>query len=327
MKSAILTLSCVLAYGMQVLNAQQIPIAGKVTDSSGTPLAGVTITVKGTNLAATCNQNGLFTINANQNATLIISSVGYQSQELAVAGRKTINIMLSTNDQEIDEVVVTALGIERSERSLGYAAQKVSAENLTANKQSNVVNALQGKVAGVTISSTGGAPGQGANIQIRGINSADPNRDNSPLFVIDGVLMDNSTSTTGNRATERGISNRAIDINPDDIESINILKGGAATALYGLRGSNGVVVITTKSGKAGQLKINYSGLAGFEMLTSSQNFRMSTPKGGNMCTIRNHFGQPSVLPSKKQKKLTLHIQTNSPTILKLPSTPVISSKI
>ena len=264
MKSAILTLSCVLAYGMQVLNAQQIPIAGKVTDSSGTPLAGVTITVKGTNLAATSNQNGLFTINANQNATLIISSVGYQSQELDVAGRKTINIMLSTNDQEIDEVVVTALGIERSERSLGYAAQKVSAENLTANKQSNVVNALQGKVAGVTISSTGGAPGQGANIQIRGINSADPNRDNSPLFVIDGVLMDNSTSTTGNRATERGISNRAADINPDDIESINILKGGAATALYGLRGANGVVVITTKSGKAGDIRINYSGLAGFE---------------------------------------------------------------
>ncbi|ERJ58033.1 SusC/RagA family TonB-linked outer membrane protein [Sphingobacterium paucimobilis] len=122
----------------------------------------------------------------------------------------------------------------------------------------------KGKLAGVTISSTGGAPGQGANIQIRGINSIDPDRENTPLFVIDGILMDNSTSTSGNRAKERGISNRAVDINPDDIETMNILKGGAATALYGLRGANGVVIITTKSGKEGKLKINYSGLAGFD---------------------------------------------------------------
>lgn len=264
MRKDLFSFSCAIVCSLQVLNAQQIPIAGKVTNVNGAPLSGVTISIKGTNVAVTSNQNGLFTLNANQNAILVISSIGYQSQEIAVDGRKTINVTLTSSDQEIDEVVVTALGIQRTERSLGYAAQKVSAETLTANKQNNVVNALQGKVAGVTISSTGGAPGQGANIQIRGINSADPNRDNNPLFVIDGVLMDNSTSTTGNRATERGISNRAVDINPDDIESINILKGGAATALYGLRGSNGVVVITTKSGKAGQLRINYSGLAGFE---------------------------------------------------------------
>lgn len=127
-----------------------------------------------------------------------------------------------------------------------------------------MVNALQCKVAGVTISSTGGAPGQGARIQIRGINSLDPARDNQPLFVIDGVLMDNSTSTQGEGADGRGMSNRAVDVNPDDIETINILRGGAATALYGLRGANGVVVITTKSGKAGSLKVDYQGTAGFE---------------------------------------------------------------
>lgn len=135
-------------------------------DANGSPLSGVTISVKDTNVAVTSNQNGLFTLNAPQNAVLVISSIGYQRQEIAVEGRKTINITLSSSDQEIDEVVVTALGIQRSERSLGYAAQKVKAETLTANKQNNVVNALQGKVAGVTISSTGGAPGQGANIQI-----------------------------------------------------------------------------------------------------------------------------------------------------------------
>lgn len=264
MKKALLTSLCVMACGIQAVNAQQIPIAGKITDQNSAPIAGVTISVKGTNVAAITNANGLFTLNADQNATLVISSVGYLSQEINISSRKTINVSLASSDQALDEVVVTALGIQRNERSLGYATQKVSGDVLTANKQANVVNALQGKVAGVTISSTGGAPGQGAKIQIRGINSADPSRDNSPLFVIDGVLMDNSTSSDGFLASERGVSNRAVDINPDDIESMNILKGGAATALYGLRGANGVVIITTKSGKSGDLKINYSGLAGFE---------------------------------------------------------------
>ena len=165
---------------------------------------------------------------------------------------------------EIEEVVVTALGIQRNPRSLGYAAQGISSKTLNSNKQPNMLNAMQGKVSGVTISSTGGAPGQGANIQIRGINSIDPTRDNQPLFVIDGILMDNSTSTQGDGASLRGMSNRSVDINPDDIETMNILKGGAATALYGLRGANGVVIITTKSGKAGTLKIDYQGTAGFE---------------------------------------------------------------
>src|SRR5690606_30242738 len=132
------------------------------------------------------------------------------------------------------------------------------------NKQPNLVNALQGKAAGVQIRSTGGAPGQGAKILIRGINSLDPSRDNSPLFVIDGVIMDNSTSTQGSSAAGRGMSNRSVDINPDDIESMNILRGGAATALYGLRGSNGVVVITTKQGKSGTIRINYQGSAGID---------------------------------------------------------------
>ncbi|WP_432709155.1 SusC/RagA family TonB-linked outer membrane protein, partial [Pedobacter sp.] len=152
----------------------------------------------------------------------------------------------------------------REKRSLGYSTQVVQAEELNENKQNNVVNALQGKVAGVTISSTGGAPGQGASIQIRGINSLDPNRSNEPLFVIDGVIIDNSTSLVGDQADLRGMSNRSADINPQDIETINVLKGGAATALYGLRGSNGVVVITTKSGQAGVLRINVSSTTGID---------------------------------------------------------------
>src|SRR5690606_38890224 len=133
------------------------------------------------------------------------------------------------------------------------AVQEVSGADLVTAKQSNVVNALQGKVAGVQISAGGGAPGQGANILIRGLNSLDPSRNAQPLFIIDGVPMDNSTYTTGDVSQYRGMSNRAADINPDDIESISILRGGAATALYGLRAATGAVVITTKSGKAGRL--------------------------------------------------------------------------
>lgn len=173
MKKILLTISCAMACSLQVLNAQQIPIAGKITDSNGNPIAGVTVNVKGTTISATTNANGLFSINANQNAVLIISSVGFKTQEVPIGGRKSLAVVMESSEEAIEEVVVTALGIQRSERSLGYAAQKVSAETLTANKQNNVVNALQGKVAGVTITSTGGAPGQGASIQIRGINSID----------------------------------------------------------------------------------------------------------------------------------------------------------
>ncbi len=265
MKNKLLTTLAVLACSYpQITRAQQVALSGKVVDSNGAPLSAVTLKVKNSTTTTRTNEKGLFTFNVPHHSVILISAIGYVTQEVSIADRNTLMITLQTDNAHIDEVVVTALGIKRNERSLGYAAQKVSAEDLTVNKQSNVVNALQGKVAGVTISSTGGAPGQGANIQIRGINSIDPTRDNQPLFVIDGILIDNSTSTSGNRATERGISNRAVDINPDDIETMNILKGGAATALYGLRGANGVVVITTKSGKEGKLKINYSGLAGFD---------------------------------------------------------------
>lgn len=263
-RKAITLLSIVACSSFQLVKGQQITVSGKITDTKGQALSGVTISnLQNTNSTQT-SSTGLFSINVPSNSTLVVSLMGYKKQEIPLNGRNTLQITLDDDEKALDEVVVTALGIKRNERSLGYAAQRVDASTLTANKQTNVVNALQGKVAGVTISSTGGAPGQGANIQIRGINSADPSRDNSPLFVIDGVLMDNSTSLTGNRASERGISNRAVDINPDDIESMNILKGGAATALYGLRGANGVVVITTKAGKAGKLRINYAGVAGFE---------------------------------------------------------------
>jgi TonB-linked SusC/RagA family outer membrane protein len=158
----------------------------------------------------------------------------------------------------MSEVVVTALGIRREKRALGYSAQEISGDALSQTKQTNIVNALRGQVAGVQINSGGGAPGQGSRIIIRGIKSLDPNKDNQPLFVIDGVVMDNGTTTVSTAGSLRGLSNRAADVNPDDVESISVLRGGAATALYGQAGSNGVVVITTKTAKAGKMRIGFS---------------------------------------------------------------------
>lgn len=250
---------------VSIVHAQQKEIHGRVTDNNnGEALVGVSVMVKGTSSGTSTDAQGNFSLEIDKGKTLVFTYLGYESQEIVVGDQTSLSIKMTADQGELGEVVVTAMGISREKRSLGYASQEVNNESLTVNQQPNVVNALQGKVAGVTINSTGGAPGQGANIQIRGVNSIDPGRDNSPLFVIDGVLMDNSTSDFGAGSAQRGMGNRASDINPANIETINILKGGAATALYGLRGANGVVVITTKRGKAGSIQIDYNSSAGVE---------------------------------------------------------------
>ena len=246
--------------------AQESIVTGRVTGAAdGIPLPGVSVIVKETTTGATTDADGQYQVRVpGNNAVLVFRFLGYESKEVRVGNQSVINVSLATDSKQLSEVVVTALGISREKKALGYAAQAVNAEEITQHRQPNVLNALQGKVAGAVISSTGGAPGQGTSIQIRGINSIDPTRPNQPLFVIDGILMDNSTSTFGQGAELRGMSNRLADLNPDDIESINVLKGGAATALYGLRGANGVVVITTKKGAKGALRVNLTSTAGIE---------------------------------------------------------------
>lgn len=247
-------------------SAQGTLVSGNVTGAEeGMALPGVSVIVKGTTTGTSTDASGNYQIRVpDNNAVLVFRFLGYQPREVTVGSQSVINVSLGTDSEQLGEVVVTAMGISREKKSLGYATQEVDAEDITRNKQPNVLNALQGKVAGAQISSTGGAPGQGADIRIRGINSIDVNRSHQPLFVIDGVLVDNSTSTFGAGAELRGMSNRLADINPNDIESINVLKGGAATALYGLRGVNGVVVITTKSGQKGALRVNFTSTAGIE---------------------------------------------------------------
>ncbi|MHA4894326.1 SusC/RagA family TonB-linked outer membrane protein [Pedobacter sp. PWIIR3] len=251
------------------LHAQVKTINGKITSSDGgTPLPGVSIKIKGGSIGTSTNSNGAFTLQVpGPDAVLVISYIGYVTKEVPVGSQAAFSIVLEEDSQQLQEVQVsTALGITRQKKSLGYAAQGVKSEDLNFNHQPNLINALQGKVAGATISSVGGGPGQGANIKIRGINSIDPTSSSDPLYVIDGVQIDNTTSLlgAGAGANVRSVGNRASDINPEDIETINILKGGAATALYGLRGANGVVLITTKKGKGDGIRVNFSSTYGVD---------------------------------------------------------------
>jgi TonB-linked SusC/RagA family outer membrane protein len=169
--------------------------------------------------------------------------------------------------QAIGEMVVTSFGIKEKKRALGYSVQEIKGESVAKTEQANVVNALRGEVAGVNITSSGGNPGQSSRIIIRGISSLDPGANNQPLFIVDGVPINNSTYSGATSSESFAYSNRAVDINPDDIESISILKGGSATALYGIRAANGAVVITTKSGSPGATKVNFSSTVGWNQVS------------------------------------------------------------
>ncbi|WP_273447447.1 SusC/RagA family TonB-linked outer membrane protein [Neolewinella agarilytica] len=240
----------------------QRTITGTVTGDSGDPLIGVSIVVAGSGSGAVTDFDGKYSLTANTGDKLIYSYTGYGGQVRTVGSESVINVILEAGAL-LDEVVVTALGISRERKALGYAVEELGEEQITQLKQTNLVNALQGQAAGVQVSSAGGGPGQAARIIIRGINSLDPNADNQPLFVVDGIPITNETLTVGGGGS-RNVSNRVADINPNDIESMNILKGGAATALYGLRAANGAVIITTKQGKSGKLSIDYTTTYGTE---------------------------------------------------------------
>jgi TonB-linked SusC/RagA family outer membrane protein len=263
MKNKISIMALLAFFQITGMFAQQREVTGTVTGASdGMTLPGVTVLVKGTNNGTVTDMEGNYAIDVDEDAVLVFSSIGFQKQEVPVNGRSVINVTMSEDLEGLDEVVVTSLGIEREKKALGYAVQEIQGEDITKTNQPNIVNALQGQTAGVQITNSGGAPGQSARIVIRGVNSLDPNADNQPLFVIDGVPVDNSTIESS--GTPRGLSNRAADINPNDIESMSVLKGAAATALYGVRAANGAVIITTKKGKAGDVRISINSTIGFE---------------------------------------------------------------
>jgi len=237
--------------GFSTLLSQTRTITGTVTSATEGEgaLPGVTVTVKGTTTGTVTDINGKFSLSVPQNTVvLIFSYIGMKKQEVPVTGQNEINVVMESDVLGLDEVVVTALGISREKKSLGYSVQEVKGDNISKTKESNFVNSLSGKVSGVQIKQSN-TMGGSANILIRGNKSLMNN--NQALFVVDGVPIDNTTPNTNLQVDGGGgydYGNAAADINPEDIESMSVLKGAAATALYGSRAANGVVMITTKKG-------------------------------------------------------------------------------
>lgn len=224
-------------------------VTGRVIDAKGVPLDYVTVVVKGSNIATNTLQDGTFTLNkVPKDGIILLSSIGYKNQEIILNGRAYVEIVLEEDAIQISELVVTAFGISKEKKALGYAVQDVKSDQLMQGGNINLSGALQGKVSGLEITPSSGMPGASSKITIRGSRSF--TGDNTPLYVIDGMpISSTSDMGTGSSVTGTDYANRAIDIDPNDIESVNILKGQAASALYGMRASNGVILITTKSGK------------------------------------------------------------------------------
>ena len=243
--------------------AQAQKATGTIVDEAGEPLAGVSVIVKGKPGGVTTNLDGVFSIAATNGSVITFNYVGYKTAEVTYTGQP-INIALEPSATNLDEVVVTALGIKKDRKALGYSVSEMKSDEILENKSPNVINAIAGKVPGVTVTQYSGAAGAGANITLRGGNSTSDGRSNEPLFVVDGIIYDNSTQVVGNSGTDgmtrsnTTYSNRVMDINPEDIESMSILKGAAASALYGSRAADGVVIITTKKGSEGTVKVNVS---------------------------------------------------------------------
>lgn len=250
--NVILTLLLVLILQMRVF-AQEQTIKGIVSDETG-PLPGVSVLIKGTTQGTETDFDGNYIIKAKSGSVLQFSFVGMTTVEKVVGASNTINVLMQS-ENVLDEVVVTAQGISREKKSLGYATQEVKGESVATVKSGNVVNSLSGKVSGVQIRTNNNFGGS-TNFLIRGVSSLTGN--NQPLFVIDGVPISNNVNNTTSQAgggTGYDYGNAASDINPDNIESVNILKGAAASAIYGSRGANGVVIITTKKGKSGNVAV------------------------------------------------------------------------
>ena len=283
-------------------SADNSTVRGRVVDVSGEPLIGATIREKGGTRGTVTDIEGNFILSVPDSAVLQVSFVGYESIEVSVGGRKTLEIQLRENTVMLDNVIITALGLEKKEASLAYSIQKVKGEELTRMKEVNMITALAGKAAGVQINKNSSGIGGSAKVSLRGIRSA--SGDNQPLYVIDGVPMLNigteqaysaigGTANAGNRDGGDGISN----LTPEDVESISILKGAPAAALYGSQAANGVILITTKKGNtAGQRNIYFS-----TGLTFDKAF--SLPKMQNcygVSDVVDSWGEKAYLPTSNE---------------------------
>lgn len=261
-------LSMMLLLLPHALQAQERTVSGTIiSEDNKTPLQGVTIRVKGSRRITQTDASGHFSIKVNPGETLQVTYVGYQTTDVKPGGGDTVGVSLKTADNTMGEVVVTAMDIKRNAREVPYSVQKVSGKDIAETQRENFLNSLQGRVAGLTITPTTGQAGSSSSIVLRGFNSLTGN--NQPLFIVDGIILDNSTiNETSNGGTSLGLAsdrpnrnndytNRIADLNPNDIESVTVLKGPEATALYGSQASAGAIVITTKKAVTGKMGLSY----------------------------------------------------------------------
>ena len=280
MKRLTLVFTCFLM-SMVLAIAQNKQVSGTVLDEKGEPITGASVFAKGTTTigaATDFNGNYSFSVPTSVN-TLVVSYLGYVGTE--VPATTNVKVKLNADTKSLGEVVVTAMGITRDKKALGYATQEVKSDALNMTGNTDLTKALQGKVVGVDLKNSSGMPGASSQVVIRGARSF--TGDNTPLYVIDGMpVASTSYFGTGYSVTGADIANRAIDINPNDIESINILRGQAAAALYGLRASNGVIMITTKSGKGntiGKTSVNISQTIGFDQVSRTPDYQTTWAQG------------------------------------------------
>lgn len=281
---------------------QSQTVTGTVRDDKNAPVAGATVRVVGTTTVTQTSDRGTFTIRANNGQTLQITSVGFEARSVAVTG-STMTVSLKTEVSELEEVVV-AMDIKRKPRELGYSVQKVTGKEIAESQRENFVNGLQGHVSGLSVTPTGGQAGSSSTIVLRGFNSMALS--NQPLFVIDGVIVDNQTvNETSNGGSQLGLAsdkpnrtndytNRISDINPNDIESVTVLKGPEATALYGSQASSGAIVITTKKAKAdGRISVAYDNSFRWQILNRFPAYSSRYGQGNNGVsdnTLFTYFG-------------------------------------
>ena len=274
-------------------------VTGRVVDSAGEPLIGATIMVEGTKEGAVTDIDGNFTINTTSKAKLVISYVGYTTQTILVGDKTTIDVTLKEVANTMNEVVVTALGIKRAEKALSYNVQSVGSNELTRNKDANFVNSLNGKVAGVNISKSASGVGGATRVIMRGAKSIEG--DNNVLYVIDGIPIFNFSGgrDSGIMGEGRVSSEGIADLNPEDIESISVLAGPSAAALYGSNAANGAILITTKKGKEGRVDISFSSSADFSSPLLMPEFQNTY---GNKLGSYESWGEKLATPSSYDPK-------------------------
>jgi TonB-linked SusC/RagA family outer membrane protein len=269
---------------VQFAFAQERVVSGKVTNAKGDPLPGATVLVKGTTSGAFVKSDGKYRVTVPPNGkSLVFKMVGMKTKEVVLSTSDNVDVKMEDDATRSEDVVVTAIGIEQQKRSLTYATQKVEGSALSQSKEANIVGGLAGKIAGVQVTNATGAAGGSSYIRIRGASSI--TGDNQPLFVIDGIPIDNSQLNTESGLAGVAYSNRAVDINPDDIESVNVLKGAAATSLYGIRAASGAIIITTKKGLSsstvGRMSATFSTSLGIDQVNKLPELQMKYSQGLN----------------------------------------------